>query len=476
MERIQTGVPHLDPILAGGIPRNYMLLIGGTPGSGKTILANQIAYTNATPDRRALIVTTVSEPLARHVRFMQQFSFFDVNKVGNAVLYDDVGPQLLYQNGEHLLHVIEDLVMTHQPALLVIDSFKAIHDLSDSQAELRRALYRLAASLATIECTAVLVGEYTDKELVSTPESTIVDGIVQLKRKPKGMPPCQYLQVHKLRGSDYLAGEHSYRIDADGFHVFPRFVTPSSPVMYSPSDERVQTHIPGLDDLLHGGLWRGTTGLVAGDPGVGKTVTALHFLLNGAVRGEPGVYISFQEDPNQLRQIALRFGFDIEHLQAQGMVEILYTSPVELDLNEHTLKMIHAIERVGARRVVVDSIDDLGLQVAADSGRYFEYMYSLVQWFKTHRITALLTAHMSQMFGLQLQLTAHGVSYIADALLILRYAQIGAEIHRVITVLSMRGSSHSSQVCRYQIRESEGPIVAEPIAGSFSLLETSLEG
>lgn len=475
MERIQTGVPHLDSVLAGGIPRNYMLLIGGAPGSGKTVLVNQIAQSNATPDRPALIVTTVSEPLARYVRFMQQFSFFDVNKVGNAVLYEDLGPQLLYQNGEHLLQTVNNLVMTHQPALLIIDSFKAIHDLSDSQAELRRAFYQLAASLATVECTALLVGEYTDEELVSAPESTIVDGIVQLKRKPGGILPFQYLQVHKLRGSNYLAGEHSYRIDVDGFYVFPRFVTPPSPEPYSPSDERVQTHIPGLDDLLHGGLWRGTTALVAGDPGVGKTVTALHFLLNGAVRGEPGVYISFQEDPNQLRRIAQGFGFDVDHLQAQGIVEFLYTSPVELDLNEHALKMMHAIERVGARRVVVDSIDDLGLRASADSGRYFEYMYSLVQWFKNRHITAMLTAHMSQMFGLQLQLTAHGISYIADVLLILRYVQIGAEIHRGITVLSMRGSSHSPLVCQYQIRELEGPSVAGPIAGSFSLLETSLQ-
>ncbi len=475
MDRIPTGIPNFDHVLDGGIPRNTIMLIGGIPGSGKTILVNQIAHHNASPERRALVITTMSEPLTRFVRFAQQFSFFDVDQVGTAVLYEDVGPILLHQNGENVLQVIENLVITYQPELLVIDSFKAIRDLSESKAELRRALYQLAASLATIECTALLVGEYADEELISTPESTIVDGIVQLKGKPATTIPGRRLQVHKLRGSAYLNGEHSYRIDSDGIHVFPRFVTPPTPEVYVPSDERAPTHISGLDDLLHGGLRRGTTALVVGDPGVGKTVIALHFLLNGAVRGEPGVYVSFQEDPNQLQHIASRFGFDMEHLKAQGLVEILYTSPVELDIDEHALKMIHTIERTKARRVVIDSVDDLGVHAHDEHDRYFEYVYSLVQWFKNNGITGMLTAHMSRLFGLQLELTTRGVSYITDALLVLRYAQVGSEIHRVITVLSMRGSSHSPLVCRFLIQEPDGPSVRGPIAGSLSLLETTVE-
>ncbi len=476
MDRVHTGVSNFDQVLGGGIPRNTITLIGGIPGSGKTILVNQIVYYNASDDQRSLIVTTMSEPLARFVRFVQQFSFFDVDKVGTAVVYEDIGPLLLQQNGESVLQVVEDLVTTHQPRLLVIDSFKAIHDLSDSKANLRRALYRLAASLATLDCTVLLVGEYADGELFSAPESTIVDGIVQLKGIPSLSSAGRYLQVHKLRGSAYLEGEHSYRIDADGIHIFPRFVTPPTPQVYTPSDERVQTHIPGLDELLYGGLWEGTTALIAGDPGVGKTVTALHFLLNGAVRGEPGVFVSFQEDPNQLRKMALRFGFDVENLEAQGLFEILYTSPVELDINEHALKMVRAVERLKAQRVVIDSIDDLGILDADKQSRYFEHVYSLVQWFKNRGITAMLTAHISHMFGLQLELTARGISYIADALLVLRYAQVGSEIYRVITVLSMRGSGHSPSVCRFLVQEPDGPIVGGPIAGSFSLLDTSLEG
>ncbi|MDQ7029234.1 MAG: ATPase domain-containing protein [Ardenticatenia bacterium] len=476
MDRIETGVPNLDLVLGGGIPKNSTFLLGGVPGSGKTVLVNQVAYHYATPQRRALILTTVSEPMARFIRFVQQFSFFDVEKVGTAILYEDLGPALLDRNGETVLHVVQELIMRHQPTLLIVDSFKAIHDLSESKAALRRALYRMAASLATIECTALLVGEYARKELTAAPESTIVDGIVELSTRHVGPYPHRRLQVHKLRGSDYLAGEHSYRIDADGIHLFPRFITPSSPVPYIPARERVPTGIVGLDELLHGGLLRGTTALVVGDPGVGKTVTALHFVLNGAVQAEePGVYISFQEDPNAFRRMAHNFGFDVEALRAQRLFEMLYTSPVELDMDEQALHTITVVQRLGARRVVVDSIDDLSLYAEHERGRYFEYMYSLIQWFKHNGVTTMLTAHMGQMFGTSLMLTSRGISSIADALLVLRYVQVSAKIRRALTVLSVKGSSHSTEVREYVIREPEGPVVKGPLTGSFSLLDTSAE-
>ncbi len=475
MNRIETGISNLDVILGGGIPQNSTMLLGGVPGSGKTVLVNQVAYQYATPQRKALILTTVSEPMARFVRFVQQFSFFDVEKVGTAILYEDLGPALLDKNGEAVLNLVQELIMRHQPALLIVDSFKAIHDLSDSRAKLRRALYRMAASLATIECTALLVGEYTAEELAVAPESTIVDGIVELSTRHVGPYPHRRLQVHKLRGSGYLAGEHSYRIDADGIHLFPRFVTPASPHMYEPSDERVPTGIDGLDELLHGGLLRGTAALVVGDPGVGKTVTALHFVLNGAVRGEPSVYISFQEDPNVFRRTARNFGFDVEALRARGTFEFLYTSPVELDMDEQAMHIVEVVRRLGAKRVAVDSIDDLSLYAEHERGRYFEYMYSLIQWFKNNGVTAMLTAHMGQMFGTSLLLTSRGISSIADALLVLRYVQVGAEIRRALTVLSVKGSSHSVEVREYVIQEPEGPVVKGPLAGSFSLLDTSAE-
>jgi len=470
MERIPTHVPNLDEILNGGLPQNSTLLISGVLGSGKTVLANQIAYGNATPENKALMITTISEPMAKIIRFTQEFSFFDQEKVGTAVVYEDIGPRLLEGNGEKALAHVTELVMKQQPALLIIDSFKAIHDVAESPASLRRALYRFAASLSTLSCTTLLVGEYKSGDVVNSPEATVVDGIIELSNRPIDLRDYRSLRVRKLRGSDYRSGEHAFHITSDGIIVFPRFVTPPTPVSYVVSQERAATGIPGLDDLLYGGLLRGTTTLVAGDPGVGKTVTALHFLLNGARQGEKGAYISFQEDPNQLAQIARNFGFDLERLQAQGMVEMFYTSPVELDVDEHVLKIVKTIERIDARRVVIDSIRDFEAGTRRDEDRYFNYVYSLVQWFKNEGITAMLTAEISQMFGNELTLTGRGLSHIADNVFLMRYMPTKAEVRRAITVLSTRGSAHSKEVREYLISEKEGPRVGDLMPGVLSML------
>jgi len=464
MERIPTHVPNLDEILHGGLPQHSTVLISGVPGSGKTVLANQIAYGNATLENKALMVTTVSEPMARLIQYTQEFSFFDLEKVGSAIIYEDIGQLLLEGNGEKALAQVTELVLQSQPALLVVDSFKAIHDLAESETGLRRALYQLAATLATLPCTTLLVGEYVSGDLFATPEATIVDGIIELANQPIGLRDYRSLRVRKLRGSDYHAGEHAFRITSDGIIVFPRFVTPPTPETYTVSRERAATGIPGLDEMLHGGLLRGTSTLIAGDPGVGKTVTSLHFLLNGALQGEPGVYISFQEDPNQLAQVARNFGFDPETLRERGLVDMFYTSPVELDVDEHIPKIVEAVERVGARRAVVDSISDFEAGTARDPDRYYNYVYSLVQWFKNRGITAVLTYERSEMFGGGLIMTGTGISHIADNAIVIRYVPVGPEVRRALTILKTRGSEHSKEVREYLISEQEGPRVGEPIA------------
>ncbi len=471
MERIRTNIPGLDEILHGGLPAHNTVLISGGPGSGKTVLANQIVFNNVTPQRKAIIVTTVSEPLPRMLRFMQEFTFFKSELVPQVVTYEDIAPQLLEGDGMVAVQRIEELVLEHHPALLVVDSVRSLRQLAETTAASRRAFYRLAATLASLPCTSLLVGEYQTDELTSSVESTIVDAILTLDRRPAALRDQRLLRVHKLRGSDYIPGDHTFRISHHGVTVFPRLTTPTAPAIYTTSREYAPTGIPGMDDLmLPGGLLRGTITLLVGDPGVGKTVTALHFLLNGVRRGEAGAYISFQEDPSQLERIAANFGFDVEALKASGKLNMLYTSPVELDIDEHAQKMLAAVREIGARRVVIDSVGDLEAGAHGSPDRYFNFVYSLAQWFKSNGVTSLLTGEMSGLFGSELTLTGRGVSHIADAILLLRYTEIGGEIRRALAVLAARGSDHSKQVREYLISESEGPRVGPPLTSAFSML------
>lgn len=160
MERVPTLVPNLDEIIGGGLPAHSTVLISGVPGSGKTVLANQIIYGNATPEKKGLIVSTVSEPLARILRYVQEFTFFDPQKVNSAILYEDLGSQLLQGDGEKALAYIEELVLKLQPAFLVVDSIRALRDLTISPVTTRRSFFRLVATLSTLPCTALFIGEY----------------------------------------------------------------------------------------------------------------------------------------------------------------------------------------------------------------------------------------------------------------------------------------------------------------------------
>ncbi len=468
--RIPTRVPGLDAVLHGGLPVNSTTLISGVPGSGKTTLATQIIFNNATPEHPALFISTVSEPQARLLRYIQQYSFFQQEKVGTAVHFEDLGIHLLEKNGDSAVRRIEEMLLEHRPSFLVVDSFRSLVDLSEHLPATRRAIFRLAAALATQPCTTLLVGEYRREELPTTIESTIVDGILLLENHMHDLRDLRSLRVIKLRGSDYEDGEHSCKLTDGGLRVYPRFLTPAMPAEYTVSTQRAAIGIPGFDDtLLPGGLLRGTTTLLSGDPGVGKTVTALHFLLNGALQDETGVYISFQEDPSQLQRIAENFGFDFAAQKARGKMHMLYTSPVELDLDEHAYVILDALERVGAQRLVIDSISDLQAGARRGPDRYFDFMYSLVRWFKGRGITALLITEMGQIFADTLTLTGRGVSHIADNIILLRYAEVEGEIRRALTMLSARGSDHSKKVYEYLISEAEGPRLGNPLRSAFSL-------
>jgi circadian clock protein KaiC len=431
-------------------------MISGAPGAGKTVLASQIAYSNATSDEKALIITTLSEPMSKLIRFAQEFTFFDMDKIGSAVIYEDIGTRLIEEDGDKTIDFILDLVQKYDPSLLIIDSFKALSDLTASREKFRRSVYRLIGFLSAIDCTTFLVGEYEHDDLHKSPEFSIVDGILELSNRFIGLRSYRSLRVIKMRGSDFIPGEHAFKITHRGITVFPRFVTPPEPLIYEVSSEKCPTGIVGLDELFSGGFPKGTATLVAGEPGAGKTVTALHFLLNGARMGDKGLYISFQEDPNQLRKIAFNFGYDLSQFERQGTLKMLYVSPVELDIDEHILEIIDGVERLGADRVVVDSVGDLEAGAARDHDRFFNYIYSMVQYFKNNVITSMLTAEMSEIFGSGLIMTGRGISHIADNIILLRYVEMESRVKRVLTVLKSRGSYHSNEIREYLISEEGG--------------------
>jgi circadian clock protein KaiC len=435
--RISTGNRQADEILGGGFPASSINIIMGQPGTGKTIFAQQLLFHNAKSDRPLLYLTTLSEPMAKVVSYAQRLRFFDVNKIGTGVIYEDLGAELSTEGPAMLVPRMLDMIKRLSPAVIVIDSFKAVHDLAQSTPEMRRMVSGLAGVLSAYDVTAFLLGEYTQENIESYPEFAVADSIVQFERNALGGRDERYVRVLKLRGSGYLEGQHAFRITENGLRVFPRLVTPNFEE-YAPLLERTPTGIDGMDALVGGGLWRGSTTLVVGPTGAGKSTMGLQFALGGAAAGEPALFVNFQENPAQVERMLRGLGVGPARAAAAGFHH-LYASPVELQIDSVIVDIFNFIQTRGVRRVVIDAVGDL-ITAASDRKRLHDFMYSLVQHFVVRNVTSMLNLEaISGITGTQDE--EQRWSYMSDNVLVLSRAE-GGLAERSIRVIKTRNSNH----------------------------------
>lgn len=453
--RLCTGNPAADEILGGGFPSHSINIIMGQPGSGKTIFAEQLVFHNAGPngdgaepaparaggERPIVYFTTLSEPLAKVVSYLQRFAFFDETKLGTTVIYDDLGAALAADGVEALVPRVRETILTLSPKVIVIDSFKVLHDLEPSAPVMRRMISELAGLLTAYDVTTFLVGEYTDEHVARYPEFAVADGIIQFARQTLSTRDERYVRVLKLRGSGYREGVHGMRIGNAGLEIFPRLVTPDIPENYEIEVARMPSGIPGLDEVLDGGLWRGSTTLIAGQTGAGKTTMALQFALEGVRQGEPSLYVNFQENPMQMMRRVRAIGMTPEEAAAQGF-HFLYRSPVELQIDS-IIAELYTYVRGGVRRVVIDAVGEL-FTAAPDVQRLHDYLYTLTQHFAVSGVTSVLTFEVA---GLGVEAFAGAptqqlrFSYMTDNIMVLTHGDGG----RTLRLLKTRNSGHDER-------------------------------
>ncbi len=467
LAKLPTGIPGLDNILSGGFPELSINIVSGPPGSGKTIFVQQVIYTNAAPNRRALYLTTLSEPSLKMLHYLQKFTFFDPAKVGRDVIYLDIGEVIREKGLRNAIAVIVNHVQEYKPSIVGIDSFKAIHDMAKDFVEVRKFGFDLSVRLTTWAVTAFFVGEYTQQEIEEEPIFAIADGIVRMHYQQQGLTYQRFIDVLKMRGEDYFNGMHPFNIDTKGLKVFPRIKTPLSFPNYTATLEHISTGLQDLDAMLNGGLPRGTATMVAGGAGTGKTLIGLHFITAGTKANEPGVIVTFQENPAQLREIVRSFGWNLEDLEEQGMLVHLYSSPVEIQPDIHASLIREAVERVGAKRILIDSIKDIEI-ATPDKVRFKDYIYSIVNEFKAKGISLILTNEIAELFG-SFQLSEYGVSFIADNVILLRYVELMGRMDHAINILKVRGSLHSKEIRKFEIT-GNGIRIGEMLKGWSGIL------
>jgi circadian clock protein KaiC len=453
--RISTGNREADLVLGGGFPASSINIVMGEPGTGKTLFAEQLLFANADGARPALYLTTLSEPLSKVITYLQRFHFYDEGKLGTAVVYEDIGAALAAKGPGALLTHVRAAIETLGPKLIVVDSFKVIHELSSSPREIRELISTLCGLLSAYATTTILVGEYRSEDIAHYPEFAVADGIVEFARQKRTTTDERFMRVSKLRGSSYLEGLHAIHITASGLQVYPRLVSPAIPKEYQISDERLGTGVPGLDDMLGGGLRQGTTTLVIGPTGSGKTTVGLQFAVAAGVVNEPTLYVNFQENPTQLANI-LNTLDRTGHGDGGGRpyLYFLYTSAVELQIDRTIVEMFELIDAHGIRRVVIDAVGDLAM-AASDQQRIHDYLYALVQRFTVRGITALLMLEDTAQgpLGNSVPLEAFGrLSYICDNLILLEVNR-GKRLRRSISIYKTRASHHDDKVHPFRITE-----------------------
>lgn len=469
MIKLRTGIAELDMVLGGGFSPGSCVVIGGAPGTGKTILAQQICFANATPERRAIYYTTLSEPHAKLVAHLESFEFFDPTRIGDSIEFHALAA-LADPSGEVPMAAVATEVVRNafesRPAVIVIDSSKALHEAEGPG--FRRAVYELASRVAHTDAVLVLVGEYDEQDTRTAPEFAVADAILLLSNAASGLVDRRWLRVAKLRGSDYLPGKHSFRIASKGIDLNPR-VESTLPAQVPVTDRRLASGVPGLDEMTMGGIPAGSGSIIAGPSGAGKTVMCVQFVAEGLKRGESCVYATFQESDQQLLAKARHFGWDLEKEIAAGRLTVAHVQPVELGLDAIATQIRQAVASINASRVVIDSISEL--QRADDSGRFADYLWALVHAIRRDGATALLTSETSAFFGPAFEL-AHGLSYIADNIVLLRYTEIESEIRRALVVVKMRDSDHVKSLVEFEITNN-GAAVKGKFAGISGVLSGS---
>ena len=476
IRRLPTGVPGLDEVLGGGVPEFSFNLVAGAPGSGKTTLVQQMMFSLASADRPALFFTVLGEPPLKMLRYQQQFEFFDLSKVNSSVRFINLAQEVLAGGLDDVLKRIVEEVEATSPAIVIVDSFRSVMQAAQRQngrLDLQHFVQELGMRLTSWQATTFLVGEFRVGEEEDHPVFTVADGLLWLHQSVDRNSMVRKMQVMKMRGQAPIPGLHTFRITERGVQVFPRLVfgLPGVPSGGAASTTRrpparLSVGVPRLDEMLGGGIPSGYSVLVAGPSGSGKTVLATEFILEGTRHGEPGIIAVFEKRPSEYAQTNT---FGLDQAVADGQVGILHTRPLDLSIDETLHELTEAIQRLKARRVVIDSLSGFELALAPTFREDFrESLYRLVAALTGMGVTVMMTAELEDSYT-DLRFSPHGTAFLTDAIVLQRYLELEGQLKRVMMVVKVRASAHQKDLRLFEIT-AEGIVVGERIGDYRGLL------
>lgn len=477
IRQLPTGVRGLDEILGGGLPEFSFNIIAGAPGCGKTTLAHQFVFANATRERPALYFTVLGEPAIKMLRYQQQYSFFNEAELNKSVRFINLSDVVAEKDLNAVLEEIAKAVEAANPGIVVVDSFRSVlrRKMSDgaSEMELQSFIQRLAMLLTSCQATTFLIGEYTEGEMRDNPVFTVADGLFVLSQIAERNSVVRKLQIVKLRGQASVPGLHTIRIGNFGLQAFSRTLGLVGKKTPTRRLNRLSMGIAELDKLMGGGILEGDSILVAGPSGTGKSVLATQFITAGIRKNEAGVIAIFEERPAKYTARADGLGMDLHAAQDAGKLEILYLRPLDLSVDETMQEILDAVKRTGAKRLVIDSL--VGFEMALAPGfraDFRESLYRMIAALTGVGVTILSTVEIEDSFT-AFQFSHYAISFLTDDIVRLRYVEIDGQLRKILIIVKMRGGNHSKDIREYVITD-KGVIIIHPARTDYTALTSGL--
>jgi circadian clock protein KaiC len=454
INKLPTGVPGLDDILGGGLPEFSFNIIAGAPGCGKTTMAHQFVFANATPERPALYFTVLGEPALKMLRYQQLYTFFDAAQLNKSIRFVDLSDVLTGQGLGGILEEIAKEIKAANPAVVIVDSFRTvIRNARDDANEINPQVFvqRLGILLTSWQATTFLVGEYAESELRDNPVFTIADGLFWLYQDVERNSIVRKLQVMKLRGQASVPGKHTIRITNAGMQAFSRTLGLVARKRTKAAGNRLGMGIKELDDMMGGGIPEGDSLLVAGSSGTGKSLLATQFIAEGLRRGEPGIVAVFEERPDEYVGRAGNFGLDLEAAVQGGMLKVIYLRPLDLSVDETLHEILDGIRTMHAKRLVIDSLAGFEMALAPGFRMDFrESLYRMIFSLTGIGVTILSTLELKESFT-DLPFSTFDISFLTDDIIRLRYVEIEGALRKILLVVKMRGGNHSKDIREHEI-------------------------
>lgn len=473
VDNAKTGIEGLDNILAGGLSRGHLFLLEGEPGTGKTTIASQFLIEGAVKGEKGLYITLsetekeLRQGAASHnLTFDNNIEIFELTPP-ESLLDAEQQQSLLYSSdielGETTRSIFEAIERT-KPRRVVVDSLSEIRLLAQSSLRYRRQILAIKHYFARYDATVLLLDDLTAEAHDKTVHS-VAHGVIRLEeRAPSYGAERRRLRVVKYRGRKYYGGHHDFTIRTGGAEVYPRIIAAEHKTRFL--QDKIKSNNAQLDQLLGGGIERGTSTLAIGPAGTGKSLLMLQFAVAAIERGERAAIVAFDEEINLTIARAKSMGVDVENYLNDGRLFIEQVDAAELSPGELSHRLRRLISKHDVRVVIIDSVN--GYQAAMpEENSLILHMHELLQFFNRQGINTFLTVAQHGLVG---DMKAPvDVTYLADTVILLRYFEASGRVRRAISVIKKRAGRHEDTIRELTVG-SNGITIGEPLTDFHGVL------